>query len=62
LAAPKWQPCLALRGLEQYSLAQEIGTLPKAIKLQGYKAARLAQAAPIQEIPDKGKYGSCLIL
>jgi hypothetical protein len=36
--------------------------LPKAIKPQDYKAAMLAQTAPIQEIPNKGNYGSCLIL
>jgi hypothetical protein len=41
---------------------KKLALLPRAIKLQGYKAARLAQTAPIQEIPDKGNYGSCLIL
>lgn len=41
---------------------KKLALCPKTIKLQGREAARLAQAAPIQEIPDKGNYGSCPIL
>ena len=48
-AHANWQPCLALRSLEQYSLAQENGALPAASRLTRL-LTRLAQTAPTKEI------------
>jgi hypothetical protein len=49
-AMPNWQPCLALRGLEQYSLALEFGALPEAAKLKGWHKPSRYRKSPIKEI------------